>query len=551
MFLNFYFKHRKRLWIMGALILLLLLFLLPETSFAQDTDPDINKLMQGIQQKFTLIMQFVSAWLWPVLLMIGGLLDNELIFGGEMGERLLDIWVQMRNIVNILFVLILLIIAAYNVLGFGEEGIGGVNLSFKQTLPKFVIALIAVNFSFLAAKVVLDFTNVLTVAAFSLPSTLADDSFKDHKREMEDILCRDGGPMQPLFCNRTGDAYKYNQKAEAFFDRLSGDNVALVMALNFGKLAHQRYVKEGLKDITQLSFNILFGVVLYVVYALAFIVLFIVLLVRLVVLWVAVAMSPLIAINIVAPGLLQHFSIGGEGGGPAQTFIKHAIAPLIIGLFMSIGYLMLEAFQGDPGAAGGEFASVSLSSIDPNALPTEISDLQQLIVAVATVVVVWMGVFGAAKDTLAGSITETIKGHAESFGKWTAKLPFYAQVIPIDSGTKKMSLMGAFKTLQQTPGVMDREFGKSAYEMDDHRRGDPRQIEGASADQAAGAIKGNLSALQTPAGLKALEEQLVRNFGVARDLVQGKSLQEMSELIHDRPPNDQVIKLAQGLGYGS
>ena len=65
-----------------------------------------------------------------------------------MEERLLLIWVNVRNIVNILFVFILLAIAFYNVVGAGD------NYHIKRT-PKFIIALIAVNFTYIAAKVVL------------------------------------------------------------------------------------------------------------------------------------------------------------------------------------------------------------------------------------------------------------------------------------------------------------------------------------------------------------------------------------------------------------
>ena len=146
--------------------------------------------------------------------MTGSLLDNDLIFGGAMGERLLDIWVQIRNLVNIAFVLILLAIAVYNVLGIGEEG-GGLPLAFKTAIPKFVLALIAVNFSFLAVKVILDFTNVITGAVFALPTNAITQEKQDFKSEFERTICgtnNDEMPLRPLYC----EGNSFNAKAQSF-----------------------------------------------------------------------------------------------------------------------------------------------------------------------------------------------------------------------------------------------------------------------------------------------------------------------------------------------
>ncbi|MEK7529227.1 MAG: hypothetical protein AAB592_05665 [Patescibacteria group bacterium] len=510
---NLFTNHRRLTLIIGA-ILAITLLLIPDLALAQSGPDDMTKLLQSVQNIFTVVMQFLSSWLWPLMLIIGSLFDNNLIFGGAMGERLLEIWVQIRNLVNVIFVLILLVIAVYNVLGLPEEGLGGVNLSFKQTLPKFVIALIAVNFSFLGAKVVLDFTNVLTVAAFSLPGTLAEEQFEAQKGKLETSICdpiNEDTPMRAMMCERVGDRWKYNARAKVFFERVSSDNIALMMAVNFGKLSQQRYVKEGLKDITQLAFNILFGVTIYAVYALSFIALFIVLLVRLVVLWVAVAFSPVIAITIVLPSLLQSLSLG-EGGSPVDIFIQHAVAPLIIGVFLSIGYLMLDAMAGDPGAIGEGLAGVSLSSVDVNAQATDISDLQQLLIAVATVAVVWMGVFGAVKKTFAQGIVGTIEEHAKTFGKFIAKLPVYAQVIPVTGDQKdNMSLLGAFRTITGAESELDANYGQSWWQKMRQQRGggDINALSRVRTKQElAPAMMQNMGVLGTPEGVNVVKGKL-------------------------------------------
>ena len=79
------------------------MFVLPHTAFAETKagDDSTDSIVRDINGIFNTLLRMSSAWLWPVLIMTGSLLDNDLIFGGAMGERLLDIWVQIRNLVNI------------------------------------------------------------------------------------------------------------------------------------------------------------------------------------------------------------------------------------------------------------------------------------------------------------------------------------------------------------------------------------------------------------------------------------------------------------------
>jgi hypothetical protein len=247
------------------------------------------------------------------------------------------------------------------------------------------------------------------------------------------------------------------------FSRLDRTNVALVYAIKFGNAPHMKFIKDGLKDLGQLGFNILFNTLLYVVYALSFIALFLVLLSRVVAMWIAVVLSPLLALSIVVPQLKE---LAGGGGELQQKFVKGAIAPITIGLVLSVGYIMLEGFSMDKSIHGTILSSSTLEAIDPNSLPTSITDLQQLMVAVGIVVIVWTGVFGAAKDTVAGTVTEMIRSKAVDFGKWTAKLPTYLQAIPTGGkfGKKAVTLAEIGATISDIPGKMQLARGRSLLE---------------------------------------------------------------------------------------
>ncbi|GEM_PF-3860780 len=499
-FIQFYFRHRGLCLTMISLLVVFFVFRTPHVAKAA-ADAETTDLIKSINEIIILIMRISSAWLWPVLLMIGSLLDNDLIFGGAMGERLLSIWVQIRNLVNVVFVLILLAIAIYNVMGLGEEG-GTLPLAFKTVMPKFVLALIAVNFSFLGAKVVLDFTNVITGAVFALPANIAGSSDK-MQADFENMICGTKSnevPMKPLWC----DQGQLNDRAINFFSRLDRNNITLAYAVQFGRAPNLKFIKDGLKDISQLGFNIIFNTVLYVVYSLSFIALLLVLLFRTVALWIGVVLSPLLALSIVLPNLKE---LAGSGGELKDQFVKNAIAPIKIGLVLSIGYIMLDGFSADKGIHGELLSSSVLTSIDPNSLPTDITDLQQLMIAVGVIVIVWMGVFSAADETAAKGITGFIRDKAQAFGQFAAKLPTYAQVIPTnmaDHPRATLAEIGA--TLDSIPGLAREKFGSTLIGKNDQLKN--ITLANNAKDLGKGMAKVP-NVLATDAGWKALKDKLV------------------------------------------
>ncbi|PJC37454.1 hypothetical protein CO046_00435 [Candidatus Peregrinibacteria bacterium CG_4_9_14_0_2_um_filter_53_11] len=496
-------KLSRRGVVVSALVLVLVL--LPNLVFAQ-ADPKFNELLNDMNTYFNFALRFVSAWLWPILLMIGSLLDNELIFGGVMGERLLGLWVEMRNLVNILFVLILLAIAVYNVLGLGEDG-GGLPLAFKTAIPKFVMALIVVNFSFIGIRVVLDFTNVITGAVFALPARSIDTPQKFQK-DLETQICALKSaevPLQSMWCDKDSE---FNERAKQFFSRLDRSNIAVVYAIKFGKAIQLKFIRNGIQDISQLGFNIIFNAVIFVVYALSFIALFLVLLFRLVVMWIAVVLSPFLALTIVLPNLK---SLAGEGGDIQSKFVQSLVTPITIGLVMSIGYIMLDAFAADSTIKGDILSSSSLTAVDINALPTGIQDLQQLMVAIGSVAIVWVGVFSAASKTFAGTITEVIRERAVSFGKFVAKLPTYAQVIPV--GTKgSVSPAQVFATLSDIPAQFKQARGLSYYQTGNREELNRFRTGVTGSVQQLGKTLAELPhQLQNPAGWLAFKDSVVSN----------------------------------------
>lgn len=452
--LNFWKKHRKAIILIGLLTIAATI-LLPHLAFAQATpavapSSDEAKLQTNILSFLRLLMEWMQRVLWPVLLMIGGLMNNDLLFGAGMEQRSLLIWQNIRDLVNVLFVLILLAIALYNV-------VGGHNQEFqlKTVLPKFVIALIAVNFSFIGLKIVLDGVNVVSTAIFAMPDSVQkglSDLSKNPELDKkvcqglygvdtaeytiavtaagENALCAAGSPT-------------FTDSGKIFFARFGAQNAAVVLAINYGNIADYDKVKLSLTNTTKLVINIFFSVVFYLIYAVSFVALMLVLLVRVIVLWLLLVLSPLAALTMVLPKELT--SGLGEAGNLKEQFVSHAIVPIPIALVMTIGFILLDGFNKSilPGA------SLNSPTIGVGLLVSGVSTFQDLIIAIAGVGFIWTGVFAAADKTMAKSLTGKLKTMAQGAGSFVATSWQYAPFIPVKGAVDekgkplKISLAGA------------------------------------------------------------------------------------------------------------
>ncbi len=462
---------QKTGWMIAGVVLLCTV---PHLAFAADSAStggagDKNDVVQNIAQMLSLLIQFLNTLLWPFLIMMGDLMDVDLILGPGMEERLHSIWVQFRNLVNIAFVLVLLVVAIYNILGLGG---GEGELAIKTALPKIVLGLVLVNFTFIAGKVILDLVNVGTTVAFGLPQMADSYSFEPQKDEFEQNVCfrsqsssssssssgdevsfgdlywdKDDPdvPFQTkIFCRVASDAEvaedayvtnKYVGLRESldsqYFSDLNKNNVALIMAVNMGSLGSLNILKvEGVKTFTDLTVNFIFSVVMYLVFAISYVVMGIVLLTRVIVLWMAMALSPLAVFFYVVPQAKEWL---GEGGDFSKKVVKHLISPMIFGVTFSLGYLLMDAWNDMAGNASNAYGGVQADQLlSTEFLVSGIDDLPKFIIAIASIVVVWTGVFSAASGTVAEGITGKIKGFGDTVKEALFKAPMLIPTVPLD-----------------------------------------------------------------------------------------------------------------------
>jgi hypothetical protein len=397
----------------------------------------------------SLMINFLDMLLWPFLLILGDLLDTDMILGPGMQERLLVIWVMVRNLVNIAFVLVLLFVALYNVLGFGG---GEGDLAIKTMLPRIVIGLVLVNFTLVLGTLAIDAANMGTTVAFSLPE-VGDYNFSEVRAEFYKAVCEDskGNPYQvtgstddekeasrkqipitaQILCgeDETGIYSDLDSTISAeYFQNINKNNMGLIMAVNMGKLGELGLLKaEAITDWTSLTVNMVFSVFLHLIFAISYVVLGIILLTRILVLWLALALSPLAVFFYVVPQAKEWL---GGGGDITKKVIKHLISPILVGLSMSMGYMLLDAWTAI--SVNTSLNSAQLGDVmSVKFLVSGIDNLPQFIIAIAAVVVIWMGTFAAASDTYAQGLTDSVKGFADKIKDFAIKLPLYATTVPV------------------------------------------------------------------------------------------------------------------------
>lgn len=118
-------------------------------------------------------MQLAGAML-GILTALVTLLIHPGWYNGEffsMQSYFKAIWVLMSNVVYFIFAFILIWIAFMNIIGKAE----GNSFELKKALPKFVVGILMVPFSWFFVQFILSISSLLMVAMLSLPQ----DSFKE------------------------------------------------------------------------------------------------------------------------------------------------------------------------------------------------------------------------------------------------------------------------------------------------------------------------------------------------------------------------------------
>lgn len=449
--------------------------------------PTTDETIKKIASRTNLIYKLFHPLIFFFTKHISNFLGTDLVYGGKMGEMLHAIWVVSRNIVNIVFVIILLFLAVRHIFGSDE------NSDIKKILPTFALMLIAVNFTWLGGKLIVDAANVATNVVFSIPSGVKGvvDLTKDAKCE---IL--DGGTKTNFYCTPSAiysgtsatkeinltteqcnklpenDTYKdiyatnvkdgYSEtypegsdkngdlvdKESPFYNtrtfcwdnldigKFDSSNAAYQLTYSMARLSNLPKA-QNTTSIVDLGIGTIFAAVIMVVYLISFGALFIALVFRVAFLWIIVAFSPFIVlVYFLKKAGLEGFTGGDEIGKflSLGAFAKWAFAPAQVAAIWSVGFIMVTTGQtsttdifsklDNTGRVTGQFYQVSSIFMGMNSL-------KEIIWLIMTIIIVWVGTF-AVLGKLEGisAITNKINEKGKTFANLIGTAPLWAPIIP-------------------------------------------------------------------------------------------------------------------------
>jgi len=463
-----------------------------DTAAAKEKDPlDIKGILETVAKASTYVNSLFNPLIHFFTFNIGNFLGNDYIFAGKMGEMLHSIWVVSRNIVNIVFVLILLFLAVRHIFGSEEGG----NTDLKKTLPAFVIMLIAINFSWLAGKVILDAANVATNVVFQIPAgvqgvvgdfkTIAcesagADKVKGHcmptafyypadtkksvyligdacnQTEIEQGYSEtypEGGKPVPTaqngkyyetatICWKQMDIAQYNQNNASYFLSFSMARVQNLTQANTGD------------SISKVTIGILFSLIIQIVYLVAFLSLYIALIMRMAALWILMAFSPFLVLSYYLTKDLQM-----QGGGIGESFsikafVNWAFVPAMVGAVWSVGFIMVttgQTLSSDFFVKLNDKGGVTSHVFSASSLFLGMDSLQELIWLIISVGIIWIGTFTALKKVpMIDSVTGKINEYGTRMAKVVGSAPKWAPIMPLydyDKGTLDWSRRASLESV--------------------------------------------------------------------------------------------------------
>lgn len=334
-FTDFFRKNKKAIFILITAFLVLS----PDFAFAEGEDK-IKSWTDAVHG----IMAWLSVLVWVITYFITLFLEpgwiNWSIFWLDIKFK--AIWILVSNVVYFIFAFILIWIAFMNILGRWDKW------ELKQALPKFVVWVLIVPFSWFFVQFILSVSAILTVSSLTLPF----DTFSDFQAEMNNVKI-------PKTCNIDITSKKEEDNWKWFFNCTNNDTVWLWESLwntafwvisvysywilkldKIDEISQKQITEWKIETVWDLLLHIVFNVLFILVYMILLISLWIVLAVRGVYLWIYTMISPVF--------WLMYFFDKKEGWWDwffskfnIKEFISLALVPVYVVIALSFWLLFI------------------------------------------------------------------------------------------------------------------------------------------------------------------------------------------------------------------
>ncbi|MDD5212986.1 MAG: hypothetical protein PHG82_00955 [Candidatus Gracilibacteria bacterium] len=505
-----------------------------DNAFAADATPadgsDVVKWVNGMMSVVTsglglmtgLVMKFLEpGW------------TSGTVFG--LNDILKNIWVMISNIVYFVFAFLLISIAFMNIIGHGDN-----NYQLKTALPKLIVGIIIVPFTWFIVQFIVSISSILTASVIQLPY----DIFKGSDTQAS-ILKQVKIPNEcTVDMSATGSGVTCNKDKVTTLDQMmnSKDSIGGVVAfysfglINIGHLTQLTSdqlsggeIGSGIKSIFDLGLKVIVDITFVIAYLILLGAIALALFTRGIYLWLYTMFSPIF-------GLMYFFGKSLPSGMKKleiltiPKLIGLAFVPVYVAAALSFGFIFLISAghglagftQDNDGAktggattgsgfniAGIQFNIVGASNKRDSAGSEGTTALSilgrggdlvgQFLIQLFGIAILWMVVMAAlSSSSITESVVKPIADFGTSIGKTVSKLPQYAPIFPGGQSAASMStvgsnISGAFESAQNRKGTdfYNKTFGngdkvtQKATEINpriDNARGDIKQLSGLTQD---------------------------------------------------------------------
>jgi hypothetical protein len=283
------------------------------------------------------------ALLTPLLGLAGWLLTPDWVFGEIFGLRpvLHDLWILVSNVVYVIFAFLLVAMAFMNI--FGAEGN---TWAIRAKLPKLIIGIVSVPFTWFFVSAILSISSILTASAVQLAGDLAPKEVSEMRFDFPDKCTLDftqgsNGTGSFLKCETPPEGGKTLGKITQ-----SRDPFGIVSYYAYGVFKIQYYKEittinaSTIKDVLSLSANLLMSLILFIMFFLIIVALVFALLTRAFYLWAIAIFSPLLSLRYFFEGKLGGF---GDKWLSVSSIIGLAMVPVYVAAALSFGLIFTSA----------------------------------------------------------------------------------------------------------------------------------------------------------------------------------------------------------------
>ncbi|MDD2916880.1 MAG: hypothetical protein PHH70_03495 [Candidatus Gracilibacteria bacterium] len=340
------------------------------------TATKMDDTLSTIISLMNLLVESLTFIITPLIMLAGWLLSPDWTFGEIFGLRpiLHQLWIFISNIVYVIFGFLLVFVAFANIFG-GEHSKA---YEMKTYLPKLVVGMLIVPFTWFIVSAVLSISNVLTASVIQLPtSTIKQAGTKDGSfletpiipKEIvynknvnagtgstmlnDEQIMKNNGNFSSTDCSMSSD--KNCLSIRQFLAGGGGGayNLLSVYAYGIFKIQDYKSITSGQKitQMAEIAKKLVFGTLFFIIFGILVIAIVYALFTRAVMLWMFAIFSPLFALNHVLAGGKGKFA-ESVGKFDISHFISLALVPVFVSAALAFGLMFLGLVMGATG--GGD-----------------------------------------------------------------------------------------------------------------------------------------------------------------------------------------------------